>query len=157
MPGWWGNWRRTSSHQSSASRSPWCSPTNRAAGAPLLRKEVRVNGVSRHAIDLVGRMPTVLFLPRNVELISGTPSVRRRYLDIALCQMQHDYCRRAGQLQQGVGSAQRAAQGARRAGAAREQLAFWDEQLVAHGSLLMSAAPPLSASWKPRPISASRH
>jgi DNA replication and repair protein RecF len=63
------------------------------AGAPLLRKEVRVNGVSRRAIDLVGQMPTVLFLPQDIELISGSPSVRRRYLDIALCQMQHDYCR----------------------------------------------------------------
>ncbi len=29
------------------------------AGAPLLRKEVRVNGVSRRAIDLIGQMPTV--------------------------------------------------------------------------------------------------
>ena len=69
-----------------------------SAGAPLLRKEVRVNGVSRRAIDLVGQMPTVLFLPQDIELITGSPSVRRRYLDIALCQMQPDYCRASASL-----------------------------------------------------------
>ncbi|MCB0239153.1 MAG: DNA replication and repair protein RecF, partial [Anaerolineae bacterium] len=52
-----------------------------------------INGVNKRAIDLVGQMPTVLFLPQDIELISGSPSVRRRYMDIALCQMSGEYCR----------------------------------------------------------------
>ena len=63
-----------------------------ASGSPQLRKEVRINGVNKRAIDLVGQMPTVLFLPQDIELISGSPSVRRRYMDIALCQMSGEYC-----------------------------------------------------------------
>jgi len=35
----------------------------------------------------------VLFLPEDVQLISGTPSQRRRYLDITLCQIDPVYCR----------------------------------------------------------------
>jgi DNA replication and repair protein RecF len=108
------------------------------AGAPLLRKEVRVNGVSRRAIDLVGQMPTVLFLPQDVELISGSPSVRRRYLDIALCQMQHDYCRSLSAYNKVLDQRNALLKTLRDQGGPREQLAFWDEQLVAQGSLLMA-------------------
>lgn len=109
-----------------------------SSGAPLLRKEVRVNGVSRRAIDLVGQMPTVLFLPQDIELISGAPSVRRRYLDIALCQMQHDYCRALGSYNKVLDQRNALLKALREQGGPREQLAFWDEQLVAHGSLLMA-------------------
>lgn len=108
------------------------------SGAPLLRKEVRVNGVSRRAIDLVGQMPTVLFLPQDIELISGAPSVRRRYLDIALCQMQHDYCRSLSAYNKVLDQRNALLKALREQGGPREQLAFWDEQLVAHGSLLMA-------------------
>jgi DNA replication and repair protein RecF len=109
-----------------------------SAGTPLLRKEVRVNGVSRRAIDLVGQMPTVLFLPQDVELISGSPSVRRRYLDIALCQMQHDYCRALGSYNKVLDQRNALLKALRDQGGSREQLAFWDEHLVAQGSLLMA-------------------
>ncbi|HSN77756.1 MAG TPA: DNA replication/repair protein RecF [Anaerolineae bacterium] len=109
-----------------------------SAGAPLLRKEVRVNGVSRRAIDLVGQMPTVLFLPQDVELISGSPSVRRRYLDIALCQMQPDYCRALGSYNKVLDQRNALLKALRERGGQREQLAFWNEQLVAQGSLLIA-------------------
>jgi DNA replication and repair protein RecF len=109
-----------------------------STGAPLLRKEVRVNGVSRRAIDLVGLMPTVFFLPQDVELISGSPSVRRRYMDIALCQMQPDYCRALGGYNKVLDQRNALLKALRERGGAREQLAFWDEQLVAQGSLLMA-------------------
>jgi DNA replication and repair protein RecF len=108
------------------------------AGAPLLRKEVRVNGVSRRAIDLVGLMPTVLFLPQDVELISGSPSVRRRYLDIALCQMLPDYCRSLSSYNKVLDQRNALLKSLRDQGGLREQLAFWDEQLMAQGSLLMA-------------------
>lgn len=108
------------------------------AGAPLLRKEVRVNGVSRRAIDLVGQMPTVLFLPQDIELIAGSPSVRRRYLDIALCQMQPDYCRSLSAFNKVLDQRNALLKTLREQGGPREQLAFWDEQLVAQGSLLIA-------------------
>jgi DNA replication and repair protein RecF len=83
-------------------------------------------------------MPTVLFLPQDVELISGSPSVRRRYLDIALCQMQPDYCRALGSYNKVLDQRNALLKALRERGGAREQLAFWDEQLVAQGSLLIA-------------------
>ena len=109
-----------------------------AAGSPQLRKEVRINGVNKRAIDLVGQMPTVLFLPQDIELISGSPSVRRRYLDIALCQMYGEYCRSLSAYNRVLQQRNALLKSLRERGGSREQLAFWDEQLVDHGSLLMA-------------------
>ena len=108
------------------------------AGLPMLRKEVRVNGVHRRALDLVGHMPTVLFLPQDVELVAGSPSVRRRYVDIALCQMQPDYCRGLAAYNKVLEQRNALLRALRDNGGPRDQLAFWDQQLVDHGSLLMA-------------------
>ncbi|MCB0201954.1 MAG: DNA replication and repair protein RecF, partial [Anaerolineae bacterium] len=110
----------------------------KASGSPLLRKEVRINGVNKRAIDLVGQMPTVLFLPQDIELISGSPSVRRRYLDIALCQMYGDYCRSLSAYNKILQQRNALLKSLRERGGSREQLAFWDEQMIRSGSLLMA-------------------
>jgi DNA replication and repair protein RecF len=109
-----------------------------ASGSPQLRKEVRINGVNRRAIDLVGQMPTVLFLPQDIELISGSPSVRRRYMDIALCQMSAAYCRELSAYNKVLQQRNALLKLLRERDGNREQLAFWNEALVEHGSVLMA-------------------
>ena len=44
-------------------------------------------------MDLLGQLRVVLFLPEDVELATGPPANRRRYLNITLCQVDADYCR----------------------------------------------------------------
>src|SRR5690606_2102953 len=56
-------------------------------------KQIKINGVPRRSIDLIGLMRAVLFLPEDVKLIDGAPGERRRYLDIALCQIDPAYTR----------------------------------------------------------------
>jgi DNA replication and repair protein RecF len=104
------------------------------------RKQVRINGVNKRAMDLVGLMRTVIFRPEDVDLVSGSPSQRRRYLDIALCQMQPDYCRALSQYQKILSQRNAllrnlAERGSRNPG---EQLRYWDEKLVAAGSLVIA-------------------
>lgn len=108
------------------------------AGGQRLRKEVRVNGVPRRALDLVGQMPTVVFLPQDIELVAGAPSIRRRYLDIALCQMQADYCRTLSGYNKTVQQRNALLKTLRERGGNPDQLLFWDEQLVARGSLIVA-------------------
>lgn len=103
-----------------------------------LRKEVRINGVTRRVIDLVGQMPTVVFMPQDIELISGSPSVRRRYLDIALCQMQPDYCRALAIYNKTLQQRNALLKALRDQGGSQDQLAFWDEQLASQGSLIVA-------------------
>jgi len=108
------------------------------SGSNRLRKEVRINGVTRRAIDLVGRMPAVLFLPQDIELIAGPPSVRRRYMDIALCQMQADYCRALSGYNKSLQQRNALLKTLRDQGGPPAQLDFWDAQLVIQGSLIVA-------------------
>lgn len=54
--------------------------------ALLDRRKVRL-------MDLLGTIRVVLFLPEDVQLLTGSPANRRRYMDITLCQIDPIYCR----------------------------------------------------------------
>jgi DNA replication and repair protein RecF len=56
------------------------------------RKRIKINGVPKRAIDLIGRVTVVLFSPNDLSLVDGSPEERRRFLDRGLCQMQPHYC-----------------------------------------------------------------
>ena len=104
-----------------------------------LRKQVRINGVNKRAMDLIGLLLVVLFRPEDVDLVAGSPSGRRRYLDIALCQMKPAYCRALSEYNKAL--AQRNAllrQLAATGRPAADQLRFWDEKLAATGSLVVA-------------------
>lgn len=49
------------------------------------KKRVTLDGAERSRLaDALGAVPSVMFSPRDVELVSGSPSERRRFLDIVL-------------------------------------------------------------------------
>jgi DNA replication and repair protein RecF len=115
-----------------------------------VHKEMRINGVKKRALDVVGQLNSVIFLPEDIELVTGAPSVRRRYLDVTLCQIDPAYCRALGQYNQVL--AQRNAllkqlserggdEAFGAAGTPRQrdddQLLFWDEQTSEYGAFLI--------------------
>lgn len=57
------------------------------------RREALVNRRKVRLMDLLGNLRVVLFLPEDVQMITGSPAGRRRYLDITLCQTDSVYCR----------------------------------------------------------------
>jgi DNA replication and repair protein RecF len=57
------------------------------------RREALVNRRKVRLMDLLGNLRVVLFLPQDVQLVTGSPSERRRYMDITLCQTDPLYCR----------------------------------------------------------------
>ncbi len=111
--------------------------TNGGGNGPTVRKQVRVNGAPKRAIDLVGRLRVVLFLPEDVDLVAGAPGGRRRYLDIALCQIAPAYCRALGEYNRVVTQRNALLRQLRDFGGDQGQLAFWDAQMAEHGSVLI--------------------
>ncbi len=114
-------------------------------GRPLnFRKQVRINGVARRALDLVGNLRVVLFVPQDIELIAGPPARRRRYLDVALCQMSRAYCRALASYSQVLTQRNALLRSLQEGnafparGSDQGQLQFWNEQLIEHGTLLMT-------------------
>jgi DNA replication and repair protein RecF len=106
-------------------------------------KQVKINGVNRRSMDLVGLLRAVLFLPEDIKLVDGGPGERRRYLDIALCQIDRDYYRalvefqkvltRRNSLLKTFGETTHPGQMSVDA-----QLSFWDEKLALHGSRIIA-------------------
>ena len=107
-------------------------------GGQRFKKTIRVNGADRRVMDIVGMVAVVLFLPQDLSLIEGPPTDRRRFMDTTLSQVDKDYLsalntydkvlpqrnallRRIAEKQSSVG-----------------ELAYWDEQLVESGSILIA-------------------
>ena len=108
-------------------------------GNGRFRKQVRINGVNKRALDMVGLMLVVLFRPEDVDLVSGSPSLRRRYLDVALCQMDPAYCRALSQYNKSLGQRNALLRNLRENPKdAAAQLRYWDEKFVETGSLVMT-------------------
>lgn len=62
-------------------------------GQTTLRREALVDRRKVRLMDLLGNLRVVMFLPEDVNLVTGPPINRRRYLDITLCQSDRAYCR----------------------------------------------------------------
>jgi DNA replication and repair protein RecF len=109
----------------------------------LYTKQVKINGAARRALDLVGLLRAVLFLPADIQLVDGGPGERRHYLDVALCQLDRGYCRALAAFQQVLQQRnsllkrlrEQAANPA--APAVDAQLAFWDEKLAQQGAAIV--------------------
>lgn len=103
------------------------------------RKQIKVNGAVVKGAALVGQIAVVMFLPDDVEIVSGGPGHRRRYLDSALAQVDAEYAE-ALDLYGDVLTRRNALlkQLAETGGAANaaDQLAYWDEQLARSGALI---------------------
>lgn len=107
-------------------------------------KQIKINGAARRSMDLVGVLRAVLFLPEDIRLIDGGPGERRRYLDIALCQIDRAYCRALSAYQQVLTQRNSLLKSLRdqelpaNAPVVAAQLGFWDEKLVQHGAAVVA-------------------
>ena len=102
-------------------------------------KRFRRNGVARRASDLIGQLRVVMFSADDLSIITGAPSVRRRYLDLTISQFDPSYVR-ALQLYNRV--LQQRNSLLRRIAERRgqpDELAFWDDELAAAGTTIVSA------------------
>lgn len=111
-------------------------------GAPgeRLSKTVRINNAPRRALDLLGHINVVLFLPHDVELVDGPPAGRRRYLDVALCQTDAEYTRTLSAYDKVLTQRNALLKSLQdRRGDPGEELAFWDEELSNAGARIMLA------------------
>lgn len=110
-------------------------PQRPNANGPVLRKHIRVNGANKRVSETVGLLNAVLFMPQDLELVTGSPHVRRRYLDDTICRMDPQYCR-ALQAYARVLTQRNYLLRSLRGQADESQLLFWDQRLVEHGAYL---------------------
>lgn len=125
------------------------------------RKTIKINGRPVRAVDAVGRLKAVLFAPEDVALVNGTPSQRRRYLDLTISQTDPGYLRALSRYNRVLEQRNSLLKSLQRAGASPSaahavgQLAFWDEQLLGFGTTLVTAR--VGRMARLGPLAASRY
>lgn len=102
--------------------------------APL--KKYLVNGIARRQIDFVGNMRVVLFWPEHLDLITDSPSIRRRYLDSVLVQTDREYRRCLSSYERGVRQRNKLLDVIGEGRASRDQLLFWNQLLIKTGNYI---------------------
>ncbi len=104
---------------------------------PIAKKVMKRDGIITPLNTMYGTLPTVLFSPETMELVTGSPQERRRFLDTLLCQADHVYLDNLLtyrkvlrerhfvllRLGQGLGSP--------------DELDFWDHELARTGIYIM--------------------
>ena len=104
-----------------------------------VEKLVKINGVTRRAIDLVGQVNAVLFTAHDLELVYGPPTVRRRYLDILISQVDQGYLRALQKYQRVLYQRNHLLKLVRDRRAAVSELDFWDDELATGAAIVMSS------------------
>ena len=101
------------------------------------RKRVRIDGAeSRRLSDALGSVPSVMFSPRDVELVAGAPSERRRFLDVVLALTSRRYLAALQSYRGALMRRNAALRDAARTGRGDARVGVWDAPLAEHGALL---------------------
>lgn len=108
------------------------------------KKQIKIDGQPRRSIDAVGRLKTVLFEPEDMDFVLGSPSVRRRYLDVAISTLDGTYLRILSQynkiLEQRNSLLKSFRDQDRPSRSARAgELDYWDNELINRAAYIVAA------------------
>lgn len=104
-------------------------------------KVLRVDKKPIKASELLGFLRVVFFAPTDLELLTGAPSERRRWLDAMLSQLDYPYLHALNHYQKVLLQRNSLLRKWREQGRIPRnhatELAFWDEQLATHATTIM--------------------
>ncbi|MEK7591721.1 MAG: DNA replication/repair protein RecF [Patescibacteria group bacterium] len=103
---------------------------------PRKAKAAFVNDVKVPVSSIVGHLPTVTFLPSDLNLFGGPPSERRRFLDQILCQVSPEYSEAHSAYQKTVKQRNALLRRIAEDEASAGELETWDTAVSEKGSLL---------------------
>ena len=102
------------------------------------RKQVWINGVERNSSSYLTEVfSAVVFSPEHLNLIKRGPSVRRRFIDAAICQHRIRYASLLSKYQQIINQRNALLKDIRKHSELKETLAIWDDSLTAVGAQIM--------------------
>jgi len=103
----------------------------------LPKKRLLVNNTPKRLIDFSAKFTTTLFLPRDLDLVSGSPSLRRDFLDKVLSQTDFEYKRSLGSYEKGLRRRNKVLLSIREDGKSKHELYFWDNLLIKNGDYIL--------------------
>jgi DNA replication and repair protein RecF len=101
-----------------------------------LSKKTRVNGIPRRAVDYCLNLAVVFFTPENINLVTGSPSLRRYHLDQTLSQSDRSYKRTLTTYENIIVRKNKILKAIQEGFAKKDQLTYWTDQQILMGALL---------------------
>lgn len=103
----------------------------------ISKKKYLVNGVSKRRIDFIGNLLVVLFSPLDLDMIVGSPSLRRNFLNNVLETVDKDYRLAILEFTKGLRQRNALLDRARETGRRDEkQFEYWDNILIKTGEVI---------------------
>jgi len=99
-------------------------------------KRFFINKAAKKMRDFVGQLNCVLFRPEDINLVLGSPSGRRAYLDSVLEPVDREYRRCNLSYQKGLRQRNKLLERIRDGEVNRNQLLFWDNLLIKNGTII---------------------
>lgn len=106
---------------------------------PYVKKSYFIDEIRKRWVDFTNHLAIVEFAPSDLELISGSPSVRRHHLDSLLSSLDRDYWRNLSSYNKVVVRRNKVLQRIMDGKSKKGELDFWDQRLLEHGKYLTEA------------------
>lgn len=113
------------------------------------QKVLKINGLKKPATEFIGQLKAVFFSPDDLSHMSFAPKLRRRYVDVLLSQLSHEYLDHLMRYQEAKRKRNVLLKYVREGESKREELGFWDEQLAKHGLYVRDARRELLSELEP--------
>lgn len=115
------------------------------------QKKVKVNNkILTKIIDLIGQLIVVAFTPEDLEIVKGSPAIRRRFIDIELSQVSPIYLYHLQRYLKILKHRNQTLSALKRNGTVDiKELEAWDDQLVEVGSQIISKRKELISKLNP--------
>jgi DNA replication and repair protein RecF len=105
---------------------------------PRFDKDIKINGLKKRNIDLLGTLNVVMFLPQDLAIVEGSPGDRRRYLNVTLAQVDKAYAQALQTYERVLAQRNALLKRIDMRLASPDELLYWDEQLMAAGSIIIA-------------------
>lgn len=99
------------------------------------KRSVKINGIElSKASDYIGELISIVFSPEDIELITGTGKIRRRFMDIALSQLSKSYLQSLQAYSHALKNRNKLLKN--KQGSFRKVIASFDKELIKHGTVI---------------------
>lgn len=102
------------------------------------KKLVKINKVKKAQNFFTGTFNCVFFTPEDINIITGSPSLRRRYIDLLLFQISKKYKKVHSDYLLAVRQRNKLLENMRENSTGRDQIGFWNEKILEHGAFIQT-------------------
>lgn len=103
---------------------------------PKFTLRAKIKGVSRRLTSFVGFLPSVSLSPETMSIVTGGPKERRRFLDVMMSQVDHDYLESLVGFEKVKKQRNQLLKQIKHRRADESELKFWDDQMVRFAEVL---------------------